>query len=305
MKWSAPCWPPVSCRHAPRAPKTPAKPASRYPTTATIGFAHAVPSLYVYGHLHPFADQNADGWRITPASVRRARDAGLDAVGIIASLDTLALGGVPPELQARIKAWSKHFGDATAQNAHPGPVPRSGRAERAARRSHPGQVSEAVQAGSAVGAGGGQAGRSRGGAGVAGRARGGVDAGALMKGDVGGAELRTSWRQAFTTKTPRHEVAQSFCHLCGLSDFGAFVVRDPLPSYAPRLQLDHVAFRVGHIAPGHPCAGLERDRHDLPDGLPPAARTISRAATTSSTLNARCPKPGRLTAVGGRSAIWS
>ena len=80
-----------------------------------IGFAHAVPSLYVYGHLHPFADQNADGWRITPASVRRARDAGLDAVGIITSLDTLALGGVPPELQAGIKAWSKHFGDATAQ----------------------------------------------------------------------------------------------------------------------------------------------------------------------------------------------
>jgi len=80
-----------------------------------IGFAHAVPSLYVYGHLHPVADQSADGWRITPASVRRARDAGLDAVAIITSLDTLALGGVPPVLQARIKAWSKHFGDATAQ----------------------------------------------------------------------------------------------------------------------------------------------------------------------------------------------
>jgi hypothetical protein len=80
-----------------------------------IGFAHAVPSLYVYGHLHPFADQGADGWRITPASVRRARDAGLGAVAIIASLETLALGGVPEALQAHIKAWNKHFGDATLQ----------------------------------------------------------------------------------------------------------------------------------------------------------------------------------------------
>ncbi|MDQ1301091.1 MAG: hypothetical protein QG637_1012 [Chloroflexota bacterium] len=96
-----------------------------------IQFAHAVPSLYVFGHLFPFADQtpalpepgregDADrgrggNWRITPESVRRAGAAGLDAPAIIASLEALALGGVPAELQIRIKAWSKFYGDAIVQ----------------------------------------------------------------------------------------------------------------------------------------------------------------------------------------------
>ena len=35
MTWSARCWPPASCRRARRAPKTPAEPASRCPTTAS------------------------------------------------------------------------------------------------------------------------------------------------------------------------------------------------------------------------------------------------------------------------------
>ncbi|MCX6030094.1 MAG: helicase-associated domain-containing protein [Chloroflexi bacterium] len=85
-----------------------------------IGFAHAVPSLYVYGYLNPFADQTAGpavpgaeiGWRVTRASVERAHAAKLDAPRIIRELDTLALGSVPSELQRRIKAWCKHFGDA-------------------------------------------------------------------------------------------------------------------------------------------------------------------------------------------------
>ncbi len=77
-----------------------------------IRFAHAVPSLYVYGYLHPFAEQNEAGWRVTRAAVERARVAGLDAPRIIGELGTLALGGVPVELQRRIKAWCKHFGDA-------------------------------------------------------------------------------------------------------------------------------------------------------------------------------------------------
>lgn len=92
-----------------------------------IQFAHAVPSLYVFGHLFPFADQTpaqpepgresnrAGSWRITRESVRRAGAAGLDAPAIIASLEALALGGVPAELQVRIKAWSKFYGDAIVQ----------------------------------------------------------------------------------------------------------------------------------------------------------------------------------------------
>lgn len=80
-----------------------------------IGFAHAVPSLHVYGNLHPFADQADGGWRITAESVNRAREAGFDAKTIIANLEALALGGVPETLQVHIKAWSKHYGNAKVQ----------------------------------------------------------------------------------------------------------------------------------------------------------------------------------------------
>ncbi len=81
-----------------------------------IRFVHAVPSLYVYGYLHPLADQTGDGWQVTWASVHRAHDAGLDAPAIIASLEMLALGGVPSALVMRIKAWSKHYGDARVES---------------------------------------------------------------------------------------------------------------------------------------------------------------------------------------------
>ena len=43
----------------------------------------------------------------------------------------------------------------------------------------------------------------------------------------------------------------------------------------------------------------------LPTGRPPAASTAARAAATSATLNARWPKPGRLTAVAGLSSWQS
>ncbi|MGC8781833.1 MAG: helicase-associated domain-containing protein, partial [Anaerolineae bacterium] len=80
-----------------------------------IRFAHPTPGLYVFGHLFPLADQTPDGWRITPESVRRVRAAGLDAAAIIERLAVLALGGVPADLQTRIKAWGKHYGDAVVQ----------------------------------------------------------------------------------------------------------------------------------------------------------------------------------------------
>ena len=81
----------------------------------TIRFVHAVPSLYVYGQLQPFTDRTPAGWRITPASAARARAAGLDASAILAALQTMAPNGVPEALQARIKAWSKHYGSASIQ----------------------------------------------------------------------------------------------------------------------------------------------------------------------------------------------
>ncbi len=88
-----------------------------------IHCVHGVPSLYIYSYLRPFADAVEAGptagpvmhWRITEESVRRACASGLDAPAIITRLEKLALDGVPPHLQTRIKAWSKYFGDAFVQ----------------------------------------------------------------------------------------------------------------------------------------------------------------------------------------------
>jgi hypothetical protein len=80
-----------------------------------VTFAQAVPSLYTYGYLQPLADETAEGWRITPGSVRRAVSAGLDAPAILGELAALAKGDVPDELQKRVKSWAGHFGGASIQ----------------------------------------------------------------------------------------------------------------------------------------------------------------------------------------------
>ncbi len=80
-----------------------------------IAFLHATPSLYVFGYLRPFCEQSPAGWQITPRSVAQAGSAGLDAAAILAHLQAMAVGGVPPALQARIKAWSQHYGAAVVR----------------------------------------------------------------------------------------------------------------------------------------------------------------------------------------------
>jgi hypothetical protein len=87
----------------------------RVDESGQIAFVHATPSLYVYGYLRPFCEQSEAGWQITPRSVAQASAAGLDAASILAHLEAMAVGGVPPALQARIKAWSRHYGAATVQ----------------------------------------------------------------------------------------------------------------------------------------------------------------------------------------------
>ncbi|MEZ4770159.1 MAG: helicase-associated domain-containing protein [Caldilineales bacterium] len=80
-----------------------------------IGFLHAIPSLYVCGYLRPFSEERATGWQITARSVTQAGAAGLDAAAILSRLNAMAVGGVPPALQTRIKAWSQHYGAAVVQ----------------------------------------------------------------------------------------------------------------------------------------------------------------------------------------------
>ncbi len=73
------------------------------------------PSLYLHGHLAPFADPAGEGYRITAASVERAASAGLTALDIIARLQAIHSGPLPELLMRRIRAWSRHYGTAALE----------------------------------------------------------------------------------------------------------------------------------------------------------------------------------------------
>ena len=77
-----------------------------------IHFARAVPSLYTCAVLQPFAEDCGGNWCITASSVRRATRLGADAAHILADLEQVAQGGVPPGLAGHIKTWAGHYGQA-------------------------------------------------------------------------------------------------------------------------------------------------------------------------------------------------
>jgi hypothetical protein len=80
-----------------------------------ITLSDTAPSLYVQGFLRPFCEWSPAGWQITARSVAAANAAGLDAATLLARLQVMAVKGTPAALQARIKAWSQHYGAATVQ----------------------------------------------------------------------------------------------------------------------------------------------------------------------------------------------
>lgn len=85
--------------------------------TGAITLVQKVPSLYVLGPLGAFSDRSSDGvWRITPASMRRAREGGMEAPAVLAELNRLAGGRVPATLETKLKTWGGHFGDAKVQS---------------------------------------------------------------------------------------------------------------------------------------------------------------------------------------------
>ncbi|HSN73783.1 MAG TPA: helicase-associated domain-containing protein [Anaerolineae bacterium] len=80
-----------------------------------IAFVHQTHSIYAYGRLQDVGEQTDEGWRVTRASVSRARQAGLDPAAIIAALEAMAVGGAPAALQQQIKAWASYYGAASVQ----------------------------------------------------------------------------------------------------------------------------------------------------------------------------------------------
>ncbi len=77
-----------------------------------VHFNGRVASLYLHGHLAPFANPAETGYRITPDSVQRAVRSGLSAPEILQRLEAVHSGPLPEKLVRSIRAWSKHYGSA-------------------------------------------------------------------------------------------------------------------------------------------------------------------------------------------------
>ena len=71
--------------------------------------------LYLRAHLARFAEEDGPAYRLTPAAVRRAVAAGLTAPQVVEELNRVLVTAVTPELEARILAWSGHFGQVQAE----------------------------------------------------------------------------------------------------------------------------------------------------------------------------------------------
>lgn len=73
----------------------------------------SVPNLFVRAELSPFADWDGATWRVTAASVARARLHGLEPAMILEQLRAAAGAALPAQLEMQIKAWSRHYGSAS------------------------------------------------------------------------------------------------------------------------------------------------------------------------------------------------
>ncbi len=80
-----------------------------------LSFLQRTPGLYLRAHLARFAEPEQQAYRLTPASIRRAAVAGLEAPQMVAELNRVLDRPLPPVLEQRVLAWSGHFGTLQAE----------------------------------------------------------------------------------------------------------------------------------------------------------------------------------------------
>lgn len=74
---------------------------------------HSVPNLHLTGRLARVADNGKHGWRLTPASVRKAGGNRKKVEELLAELGKLQRGELPATLIEDIKKWGLYYGSAT------------------------------------------------------------------------------------------------------------------------------------------------------------------------------------------------
>lgn len=84
--------------------------------SGTVRLLTLRPSLYLHGRLAAFADPAGENaYQISAASISRAARAGLSADEVAGQLAAIHRGPVPEALVRRLRAWTKHYGDAAAE----------------------------------------------------------------------------------------------------------------------------------------------------------------------------------------------
>lgn len=103
-------WPVIT----PQAAGLPAR-AVRLDGEGRLTFVQPRPGLYLRAHLARFAEPEGEGYRLTPASIRRAVNAGLSATQVVTELERVLSQPVPHEQSQRLMAWSGFFGQVEAE----------------------------------------------------------------------------------------------------------------------------------------------------------------------------------------------
>ncbi len=81
-----------------------------------LAFVQRQPGLYLRAHLARFAEPQGENFCLTPASIRRAANAGLSAAQMVNELNRVLVRPLSPQLEQRLQAWSGHFGQAQVED---------------------------------------------------------------------------------------------------------------------------------------------------------------------------------------------
>jgi hypothetical protein len=83
----------------------------------TIIFRQPQPSVYTLHELQPFVDAENGRLQITPDSLRRGAQFGLDADAVVAILERLSGGTLPGDPAALVRRWTKDWGNGAIYDA--------------------------------------------------------------------------------------------------------------------------------------------------------------------------------------------
>lgn len=79
-------------------------------------FHEALPSIYLFGQVAPFTDQDAQQcYFLTEQAVQRALQNGYTVTKILDTLRTLHIGPLPRRVEIQVRAWGHYYGDAAIQ----------------------------------------------------------------------------------------------------------------------------------------------------------------------------------------------